>query len=750
MPTQIQVRSSTNTLLTSFTLTGAAGPFAVAVDGGGFIYVSALQSNLVQKYASNGTFVGNIASLAKPRGLAFDAAGKLYVVTSGSLLRCINSTPPELIRPLSSLAAALFAIPRFLAFDTLGRLYVSNTGASSGCPVGGSSRYYAIANGVASDRGKFVAVNGSLQGPNQMAFGFDAADNFGSLNCYVADYARSNIHRFGVTSDPLTTGADKGLYASDSTTQFPIGLVAAPPPSSGPFYKLSAANGIGGGAWTSVSATGPVQRHGHTSVYDPSRDRLLLFGGYTSTLEPVNDVWALNTVSGTPSWTWLKTNNPAIPARTSHAAVFDPASDNGCGRMIVYGGYGAVNNLPSLHDVWVLTQACSSNPTWVQLNPSGGPPAASGDTAYAYDPASNELIVAGGSIDGSATAPTTFDVWVLTHANGLGGVPQWVKLNVSGTPPGTRWGMVSAYDPAANALMFFGGLVPANSSCTGGLDQACRYVDNSVWVLTHANGLGGNPAWVNVTSPGGPPLRTGATSIYDSTNRVFTIFGGVGLPGGSFQKDTWAWTGISSVSGACSYNLTATSTTVASAASNGSFGVLAPPGCNWTAAADPSAPWLKITSGATGSGNGTVNFSVDPNTLSLSRSGVITVAGQSYTVTQTGVTCFYSYTPTSQSLTSAGGPGSFNITTSPGCAWTVASNAAFISTPSPATGTGNGTVNYTAGATQEACRKPAQFRLPDRGFRRPSPSPKRPSPFPPVTLQSHLPCRSCVRKASSN
>jgi hypothetical protein len=56
-------------------------------------------------------------------------------------------------------------------------------------------------------------------------------------------------------------------------------------------------------------------------------------------------------------------------------------------------------------------------------------------------------------------------------------------------------------------------------------------------------------------------------------------------------------------------------------------------GCSWTATADTS--WLHITSGASGTGPGTVTFTADPYSGGgNSRSGNLTIAGQTVTVTQ--------------------------------------------------------------------------------------------------------------------
>jgi hypothetical protein len=54
--------------------------------------------------------------------------------------------------------------------------------------------------------------------------------------------------------------------------------------------------------------------------------------------------------------------------------------------------------------------------------------------------------------------------------------------------------------------------------------------------------------------------------------------------------------------------------------------------CDWEAMSNSS--FITIDSGATGSGNGTVNFTVAPNTTGAARSGSITVAGRNVTITQ--------------------------------------------------------------------------------------------------------------------
>ncbi len=64
----------------------------------------------------------------------------------------------------------------------------------------------------------------------------------------------------------------------------------------------------------------------------------------------------------------------------------------------------------------------------------------------------------------------------------------------------------------------------------------------------------------------------------------------------------------------------------------------APDDCPWTA--QSNAAWVTITSGSSGSGNGTVGYTVAANSSSAPRSGTLTIAGETFTVMQDGRECF--------------------------------------------------------------------------------------------------------------
>ncbi len=152
------------------------------------------------------------------------------------------------------------------------------------------------------------------------------------------------------------------------------------------------------------------------------------------------------------------------------------------------------------------------------------------------------------------------------------------------------------------------------------------------------------------------------------------------------------------VNPACTYSISPTSQSYSANGGTNSVSISAPNGCTWTAASnDPQ--WLAITSANSGSGNGTVNYSVAANPGTTSRTGTLTIAGQMFTVTQAGTpSCSYSISPTSQSSSSSGGTGSVGVTASSGCNWTATSNASWITITSGSNGGGNGTVNYSVAA----------------------------------------------------
>jgi uncharacterized repeat protein (TIGR01451 family)/CSLREA domain-containing protein len=119
-------------------------------------------------------------------------------------------------------------------------------------------------------------------------------------------------------------------------------------------------------------------------------------------------------------------------------------------------------------------------------------------------------------------------------------------------------------------------------------------------------------------------------------------------------------------------------------------------GCPWTAVSND--PWIMITQGSSGNGNGTVTYQVEPYAGGTPRTGTMTIAGQTFTVNQSNAPCTFTLNPTQASYPAAGGSSSFTVTSLSGCQWMAVSNATWITITQGSSGNGNGTVNYTVAA----------------------------------------------------
>jgi hypothetical protein len=84
----------------------------------------------------------------------------------------------------------------------------------------------------------------------------------------------------------------------------------------------------------------------------------------------------------------------------------------------------------------------------------------------------------------------------------------------------------------------------------------------------------------------------------------------------------------------CSYALSASSASFSAASAGGSVNVTCATGCAWNVSGVPA--WMTINSGSSGNGNGTVSYTVATNSSTSGRSATLTIAGQSYQVTQSG------------------------------------------------------------------------------------------------------------------
>ncbi|MCD4748475.1 MAG: S8 family serine peptidase [Thermoanaerobaculales bacterium] len=84
----------------------------------------------------------------------------------------------------------------------------------------------------------------------------------------------------------------------------------------------------------------------------------------------------------------------------------------------------------------------------------------------------------------------------------------------------------------------------------------------------------------------------------------------------------------------CSYSISPTSNSFGASGGTETVSVTTTSGCSWTATSN--AGWMTVTSGSSGTGSGTVGYNVAANTSANQRSGSITIAGKTFSVTQSG------------------------------------------------------------------------------------------------------------------
>jgi hypothetical protein len=209
-------------------------------------------------------------------------------------------------------------------------------------------------------------------------------------------------------------------------------------------------------------------------------------------------------------------------------------------------------------------------------------------------------------------------------------------------------------------------------------DNACAWTatSNATWItLASSSGTGSGAVGYVVAANPDPNSRTGTVTIAGQT---FTV----------------------NQSG-CAFTINPTSQNFTASGGSGSVSVTASgSACAWTAASN--AVWITITSGSSGTGSGATQFSVAAN-IGPQRSGTLTIAGQTFTVTQDSG-CSFTINPASQNFTASGGSGSFGVATATGCSWTATSQAQWITITSGSSGVGNGTVQFSVAANTGSSR----------------------------------------------
>jgi len=213
------------------------------------------------------------------------------------------------------------------------------------------------------------------------------------------------------------------------------------------------------------------------------------------------------------------------------------------------------------------------------------------------------------------------------------------------------------------------------------------------WTVTSAAN------WISVPVAGGS----------GSARLAFTVQANAGAPrsGRLTVADQTIMIAQSTGVPACSYSIGPVTQVIAAPGGTGAVAVTAASGCAWSATSN--APWITVQAGSTGTGNGSVTFAVTPNT-GPARSGTASVAGQFVTfnqaesAAQTQPVCSPTINPGAASMAASAGSTTVAVTAPSGCSWTVASQAAWITVTSGASGAGSAGVTFSIAANPGAAR----------------------------------------------
>lgn len=167
----------------------------------------------------------------------------------------------------------------------------------------------------------------------------------------------------------------------------------------------------------------------------------------------------------------------------------------------------------------------------------------------------------------------------------------------------------------------------------------------------------------------------------------------------------------------CNYMINPLTQSVPGTAATGLVLVNTATGCQWTATSN--AAWITITAGQSGTGSGAVSYNVAANPNTAPRTGTLTIAGQTHTVTQGAggaAACTFEILPASASVAAAGGAGAVAVTASASnCAWTASSGVAWV-TFTTSSGTGSGTARFNVAANTTTSARNTTLTIAGRSF----------------------------------
>lgn len=285
----------------------------------------------------------------------------------------------------------------------------------------------------------------------------------------------------------------------------------------------------------------------------------------------------------------------------------------------------------------------------------------------------------------------TYDLQTQPDPNG-----QLVTVSAGGSYTADKAGVLSVntnnlltgLTPASLSLASAGGAGSVNVSALAGASWSAAS-NAPAWLSLSGNtaGLGDGNVGFIATANTSTSSRTGTISIGGLT---FTVT----------QKGM-----------VCQPSLSSSSVSAPATGMSGNVSVSVAPGCAWAAASN--VPWISVSS-ASGNGNGSVVYTVQANSGSA-RSGSVTIAGQAFTVNQAGASsggaCSVSLSIVRKLMIAGASTKAVAVTAPTGCGWTATSSDPSWLSATPASGSGNATVSFTAAANTATTTRSATLAI---------------------------------------
>jgi hypothetical protein len=371
--------------------------------------------------------------------------------------------------------------------------------------------------------------------------------------------------------------------------------------------------------------------------------------------------WTANTST---SWITLST-----PSGTGNGAVsFDVDANTGPSRA---GTLTIAGQTVTVTQAGACSFAVSSTS---QNSPVNGGPLTTDVTAgtgCAWTATSNDawITITGGGT-GSGNGTVAYTVGANTGTAGRTGTLLIAGQIVTIAQAGSCSFTVSplTHSPSASSALL-ASTVTTGSGCSWTVSTTASWIT----ISGTSPRTGSGTLWLNISANTSTP-RTGTVSVADQTITV-------------------------NQAGSCSYSLSPTTQNVPGTGGPFTAAVTTLAGCNWTT--NGNASWITVTSG-TGTGSGTVAYTVAANSATTARTGTLLIGSQTLTVSQAS-SCVFTLSPTSHSTSSAATTLTTTVTVNnSACNWNVVSNASWITVSGLPSRTGSGTVSFSVTANTAA------------------------------------------------